>query len=227
MNSIADIAGMHGFGRVIPEGQTSPAAYAPFSHDWERRTLGIQFSIMSAGLCAPDKIRFVTESIPPLTYLNSSYFKRWLITVEDLLLELGSVTEEELATGETSRPPEVCDVDTAVARTVVEEGGSARISPEVAGRFQVGDRVRARNINPSGHTRLPNYIKGKLGTVIIDHGTFAFPDTNAMGQGPKPQHAYSVRFASRELWGADGNDVDSVQIDMFDDYLDLAEEVTP
>lgn len=28
-----------------------------------------------------------------------------------------------------------------------------------------------------------------------------FRDTNAHGQGHKPQHVYGVRFAARDLWG--------------------------
>jgi nitrile hydratase subunit beta len=49
---------------------------------------------------------------------------------------------------------------------------------------------------------------------------FVFPDSNAAGLGPKPQHLYSVRFAACELWGNDANSNDSVRIDLWEDYLD-------
>ena len=88
--------------------------------------------------------------------------------------------------------------------------------------FKVGQRVRARNINPVGHTRLPRYVRGKTGTVIRDHGVYVFPDTNAHAQGEKRQHVYSVRFTARELWGADASPRDSVHLDMWDDYLERA-----
>ena len=66
--------------------------------------------------------------------------------------------------------------------------------------------VRARNINPTGHTRLPRYARGKTGTIERDHGVYVFPDTNARNfAGEKPQHVYSVRFAARELWGEAGH----------------------
>ena len=29
--------------------------------------------------------------------------------------------------------------------------------------FQVGDRVRTRLMNPAGHTRLPVYLRGRVG----------------------------------------------------------------
>jgi nitrile hydratase len=92
----------------------------------------------------------------------------------------------------------------------------------VAPRFQTGQRVRARNINPVGHTRLPRYARGRLGVIDRDHGVFVFPDTNAHYLGEKPQHVYSVRFAARELWGQQAAQQDSVYLDLWDDYLDPA-----
>jgi nitrile hydratase len=52
---------------------------------------------------------------------------------------------------------------------------------------------------------MPRYVRGKSGAVERDHGVFVFPDTNAIGQGEKPQHVYSVRFMGRELWGDQAN----------------------
>jgi nitrile hydratase len=49
---------------------------------------------------------------------------------------------------------------------------------------------------------------------------YPFPDTVAHGLGPKPQHCYSVKFTSTELWGSRGNPRDRVYVDLFDDYLD-------
>jgi nitrile hydratase subunit beta len=103
---------------------------------------------------------------------------------------------------------------------LVRTGASARLPDPVEGRFGPGDRVRARNLNPVGHTRLPRYIRGKRGWVRSDHGVFAFPDTTAHGLGHKPQHLYSVGFSARELWGEPAPEHDTVFIDLFDDYLD-------
>jgi nitrile hydratase subunit beta len=91
-----------------------------------------------------------------------------------------------------------------------------------APHFKVGEQVRARNINPTGHTRLPRYARGKLGTIERDHGVFVFPDTNAQFLGEKPQHVYSVRFAARELWGEQAAPRDTVNLDLWDDYLEPA-----
>jgi nitrile hydratase subunit beta len=89
-------------------------------------------------------------------------------------------------------------------------------------RFRPGQRVRARNINPPGHTRLPRYTRGKSGVVHRDHGVFVFPDTNAHFLGENPQHVYSVRFTAQELWGSQALPEDSVYVDLWDAYLEAA-----
>jgi len=105
---------------------------------------------------------------------------------------------------------------------MVAKGKPASREVRVEARFTVGQRVRAHNIHPTGHTRLPRYARGKLGTIHLDHGVYVFPDTNADSLGEKPQHLYSVRFAARELWGEQVSGRDAVYLDMWDDYLERA-----
>lgn len=77
-------------------------------------------------------------------------------------------------------------------------------------------------MNPTGHTRLPRYARGKVGVIGIDHGVYSFPDTNAHFQGEKRQHVYSVRLSARDLWGERASARDSVHLDLFEDYLEHA-----
>ncbi len=88
--------------------------------------------------------------------------------------------------------------------------------------FKAGDAVRAKRLNPQGHTRLPRYARGRQGVIARDYGIFVFPDTNAHYLGEHPQHLYSVRFAARELWGGEASPRDSVYIDLWDSYLERA-----
>ncbi len=104
----------------------------------------------------------------------------------------------------------------------LQNSRGARVDEDVAARFQVGDRVLTRNMHPVGHTRLPRYARARHGTIACDYGVFIFPDTHAAGKGKKPQHLYSVRFAARELWGAEASSRDGVYLDLWDDYLDPA-----
>lgn len=103
---------------------------------------------------------------------------------------------------------------------MVATGASTRVDAAVSARFQVGDEIIVRNLNPTGHTRLPRYLHGKRGVIERDHGVFVFPDTHAHHQGEKPQHVYSVRFSNQELWGREGSPKDSCNVDVFDDYMD-------
>lgn len=105
----------------------------------------------------------------------------------------------------------------------IEAGSTKRRAADgIAPRFAVGDRVTTSNDHPPHHTRLPRYAMGRRGEIVIAHGVFLFPDTNARHLGEKPQHCYAVRFSARELWGAEGHDADSIVLDLFEDYLEPA-----
>ena len=82
--------------------------------------------------------------------------------------------------------------------------------------------MRARTINPEGHTRLPRYARGRLGIIDRYHGAHVFPDSNAHGKGEAPQPLYTVRFTARELWGDAANAADTVSLDLWEDYLEPA-----
>ncbi len=149
---------------------------------------------------------------------------RCLSINEQLLVKQGLVTATELAAG----TPDPGSAKAAPALTAAEaahrlgRGIPSSHDPNVPPQFKVGQPVRARNMNPTGHTRLPRYARGKVGTIARDHGVYTFPDTNAHFQGEKRQHVYSVRFSARELWGERASPRDSVHLDMWDDYLEHA-----
>ncbi len=89
--------------------------------------------------------------------------------------------------------------------------------------FAVGDRVRARVMNPAGHTRLPVYLRGRPGRIEYVLGTLPFPDLRAHGVVSATQTAYTVRFATADVWGADGDPHGSVCADLFESYLEPCE----
>lgn len=219
MNGIADMGGMHGFGPVRPTD-----SYVPFNADWERRTLGITFSTLGDGFYNADEIRKTTESIAPARYLRMSYFERWLHTTEALLVQKKVISEADLAAGravaiESGRKPTITPKE---ADSILLIGASTRMKEGAAPRFRAGDAVRARNINPEHHTRLPRYVRGKPGIVVKDNGIFSLPDSNSQGLGGKPQHVYAVRFRAADLWGESASPRDTLQLEMFDDYLEPA-----
>ena len=215
MNGIHDLGGMHGFGPVDPE-TDEPI----FHHEWEKRVFGMFAPTSAAGFYCVDEFRHAIERMAPQEYIGTTYYEHWLHAFETLLVEKGILTADELsngksASGKTSDPALSPD---AVPK-VVASGASARVDTEVKPKFKEGDMVVVKNINPPGHTRVPRYVRDKLGCIDRDHGVFVFPDSAAHGKGEKPQHCYSVYFSAQEVWGSKASRNDSVYVDLWDDYL--------
>jgi nitrile hydratase len=141
------------------------------------------------------------------------------------LVKHGLVTQEEIDTGKPAPGSQKATPPLTVANSApmaAQRPSYTRPNADAKARFKVGDRVRARKINPTGHTRLPRYARGREGTIERHHGIFVFPDTNAHFQGEQPQHLYSVRFRAQELWGDSASPRDSVYLDLWDSYLERA-----
>ena len=115
--------------------------------------------------------------------------------------------------------------DPGMARRLLYRGRPTERPASDPARFRIGDRIRAKNIHPTTHTRLPRYVRGRAGIIESLHGCHVFPDTNALGQGENPQWLYTVRFNARDLWGPDADPNLSVSVDAWEPYLEPAEQV--
>ena len=218
MNSIHDMGGMHGMGRVEIE-RDEPVFHA----GWEARVLALQLACNFLGKWNIDMARYARERIPPAEYLAAGYYEKWLRGLETLLVEQGLVTANELESGHAGVKAGGAKLLRAgEVATYLRNRRHARLDDKVPPKFKPGDRVLTRNDHPAGHTRLPRYARGRRGVVDRDHGVFIFADTHAMTRNKKPQHCYSVRFAARELWGPRAPARDSVYVDLWDDHLDPA-----
>jgi nitrile hydratase subunit beta len=216
VNGIHDMGGMHGFGPVAPE-PDEPV----FHSDWEARVLALNRAMGYAHLWNIDMSRAAIEVLAPEIYLTRSYYQKWLLRLEQLLLDRGLLEADEIAAGHARLPGKplrrklnVADVAAALTR------GSYGRAPSAPARFTAGDRVRTRNLNPVTHTRLPRYARGHVGTIECVRGCHVFPDSAAIGTGEDPQWLYTLVFAGRELWG-DGSDPNlKVSIEAFEPYLE-------
>lgn len=214
MNGIHDMGGMHGMGPIHPE-KNEPVFHAA----WEGRAFALSMAVDGGWSYGAD--RYQIELIPPEEYLRQSYYEKWVTSLVELMVKTGMVSVSEIESGKAIGPSKAAHVLTAAeVPSVVAAGDSARRKVPAAPQFRAGQRVRARNMHPVSHTRLPRYARGKIGTIQRDYGVFEFPDTSARGLGEKPQHVYSVRFAARELWGEQASQHDFVYLDMWDDYLE-------
>jgi len=219
VNGIHDLGGMHGFGSIdfSNEGAT-------FHEIWEGRVFALVLLLSGAGVCTADGFRFGIESLDAREYLTAGYYGRWLASLERQVVERGVATPREIDTRhrclESGRP-----ADSAAPYTPPVPGTfrpDARRPTGARPCFGPGQVVRARNINPAGHTRLPRYVRGKTGEVQALCGEWVFPDTYAAGLGEQPRHVYCVRFEGSELWGPEAETGTSVSLDLFEPYLELA-----
>jgi nitrile hydratase beta subunit len=219
MNGIHDMGGMHGFGPIRRE-EDEPVFHEP----WEARLYAMRRILGPRAGGRP-----AIERLIPQTYLSSSYYEKWLYSSVQTLVDTGVISAEELeARSEIFRRnanasvPERNDPE-STARLV--KGINTIRWPHrdigVTPRFSVGDRVRARNINPPGHTRLPRYVRGKLGVVTLFHGVHDVQDELPEGADAPPEPVYSICFEAAELWGDVAEANQRLYIDMWERYLDL------
>jgi nitrile hydratase subunit beta len=219
MNGVHDMGGMDGFGKVEAE-PNEPVFHAA----WEARVLAMVRAMGAAGAFNIDTSRFYRETLPPDVYLASSYYKKWFLGLEHMLLDKGMISKEDVVAAHAVTPakpltPGKLTVD-HVERIMVR-GKFGRPAPSPA-QFKPGDRVRARNMHPVTHTRLPRYVRGHVGVVERDHGCHVFPDTAAQDGGENPQWLYTVVFDGTELWGPDTDPTVKISIDAFEPYLEPA-----
>ncbi len=219
MNGIHDMGGMHGFGPIAPEDDE------PVFHEaWERRMFGMRRAMSSPPGFTIDRFRHLRETMPPATYLTWSYYEHWYFATALALLQADMITIEELRTGRAaaSRSKRNDAMRPAEVAGVIRTSGKFSRAVDSSPRFLVGQAVAARNLNPTGHTRLPRYARGKRGLVHCWHGAHVFADSSARGDGDCPEHLYTIMFAARELWGDDAAPSDKVYLDLWESYIEPA-----
>lgn len=216
MNGVHDMGGMHGMGPVAPE-----AGEPVFHEAWEGRVHALNLASPTRGNI--DAGRHKLEQIAPAEYLRMSYYEKWLTRLEALLLAGGLVTADEMASGRADpTAPKATPVRKAADVPAALTAPYSYVREVGPPAFEVGDRVRARVMSPTGHTRLPRYARGRLGVIERRHGAHVFPDSHAHGRGEDPHHLYCVRFEAREFWGPDASARDSVRLDLWEPYLERA-----
>jgi len=220
MNGGQDLGGMMGFGPVQPE-PNEPV----FHGDWEKRALGLTLCCGALGEWNIDISRHARETLHPVDYWSSSYYEVWTKGLIKLLTTRGLVTPAEIDAGqslEPARPTKRPRMPAADVPAVLSRGGPCDRQLSVPAAFAIGDRVRTKNINPTGHTRLPRYARGKTGVIERVQGGYVFPDTNGHGAGENPSWVYSVVFDGCELWGEAADPSVTVAVDCWEPYLERA-----
>jgi nitrile hydratase len=170
--------------------------------------------------------RHARERQLPADYLGHTYYENWLAGLETLLMECSLVSADELHSRHASSrvDAEVADrvLRPAGVPTLLARGSPTLLAIDVVPRFARGDRVRAVNRHPTGHTREPRYLRGRNGMIQQHLGAHVYPDRSAQGS-VEGHHLYSVRFEAQELWGEDAEAGNAVYADLWEDYLEPAQ----
>jgi nitrile hydratase subunit beta len=219
MNRIADLGGTEGWGRV-----KTPTADEPvFADRWESRAFAL--ALLSMGRVSGrnlDAFRHALERLERPEYFDDTYYGRWLhatelMLVDSAILAPGAVeARARKLRGEDVEEPPVPEPNKP---DYAATGPGSLRSVDNPPRFAVGDAVRAKDMEPEGHTRLPRYLRGHCGTIEMIQPAALLPDTHAHFLGENPQHVYTVRFDSRELWGADAEPF-ALTDELFESYLE-------
>ncbi|MEM6520612.1 MAG: nitrile hydratase subunit beta [Cyanobacteria bacterium P01_D01_bin.71] len=179
-------------------------------------------------------LRMGAEAMHPFEYFRLRYYEKWLGGISGFFVAEGYITQEELdartaeflADSEKAAAPLPSGGDAAIDTQVVKylrEGDSPLRPASEAPKFQVGDKVRVKNVFPADHSRLPGNLKGCVAEVVLVYeGAFTYFFSTADGLGT-PMPVYSLAFKPEELFEGSLLDANSVYYnDIFEVYLEAA-----
>lgn len=209
MDGVHDLGGREGYGPV------DLADDAVFIADWEKRSFALAFAAAVMGVnTSTSQHRHSIERMDAVHYLTTRYYEHWATGLITRMVETGKI---DVADAETRAGGRIL-----LSRPEVAVAGETPDPPSTA--FAVGDRVRVRLWHPRGHSRCPQYVKGKVGTVVrIDPAT-QVPDLEAhVRTAVRTEPVCSVRFDAADVWGNDdGAARSAVHVDLWSCYLEAA-----
>lgn len=221
MDGIHDLGGRAGFGPVQHQ-DDEPV----FHSDWERSVLVMFPALAMAGAFNLDEFRHGMEQISPHDYLTARYYEHWIDSMTHYGLRMGIFDADDLEKRtrhylehpDEQLPPSSKPEMVEALRQLIATGDDYRRPKDDPARFASGDAVKVSNEASLGHTRRAGYVRGRTGTIAKVHGSYVYPDTNAMGEGECPEYVYTVEFSGEELWGPDGAK-STLYIDLWEPYL--------
>ena len=211
-------------GRLNPSRIDITSSNIKFKAEWEKDVFAITLALGFSGLWNLDRSRYARESLEPQDYLQFGYFEKWLAGLINLLGENGIIQDGKESEGNFKKSS-FRVLEAKNVKKLLHIGGPTKRDSTTAKKFNLGETVSVRTNNSDtkvekGHTRLPEYVKGRSGKVIAYHGSHVLPDANAHFLGESPEALYSVEFKSQDLWDKCEHIEDSVVVDLWESYLE-------
>lgn len=219
-----------------------------FVEEWEKRIFGIHVAMMGLsnhlGSALPGypigdipttfddewtwaSLRTGAEAMNPFDYFKFRYYEKWLGGITQFFVDKGYVSEDELRAVLASASAPTQTGASAIDDQVIDylrRGDSPR-RDAAHPRFTVGQQVRIADVRPAAHTRLPGYLRAKVGTVQrIFEGDYGYFVDTGDGIGD-PMPIYIVEFTPEELWGPRAEPgANTLYAELFEAYLQPIEE---
>jgi nitrile hydratase beta subunit len=218
VDGIADLGGADGWGPIRPPDPEEKV----FPQVWHGRAFALTLLAIRVSGRNVDAFRHALERLDPVDYLSDGYFGRWLNAAETMLTESSILAPGAISArarklrGETVDEPAVPEPNRPDYKPTAEGSLRPLDTPPL---FAPGEQVRAKDRSVPGHSRLPQYVRGRRGVVELVQPSALLPDTHAHFVGENPQYVYSVRFDSHELWGSEAEPF-ALTIELFESYLE-------
>jgi nitrile hydratase subunit beta len=215
-----------------------------FVEPWEQRIFGIHVAMMALSPQLPlpkvsspfhtiwtwADLRKGAESLNPFDYFKFRYYEKWLGGISEYFIAQGYITRDELegrAAAFLAQPqaplPTGGDpsIDDRISQYLVEGDDSKR--PAAAPpAFKEGDVVMVKDVPCIEHTRLPGYLRNKVGTIdkVYDGAYVYLCSTGPDGIGDA-MPIYGVKFEPEKIWPGNTEPNSSIYADLFEAYLTI------
>jgi len=199
MDAVFDMGGRQGLGPIVKKD-------APFSAKWEADITALNGALVTRHFYTMDEYRHAIERMNARHYMRASYFERTFTAVATLCVEKGIVDRKTF--------DELLGPNIELARP----SAPGRVYKGALDHLDVGDRVKVKDLHVPGHSRLPAYVRGKIGVIVGKSPDYPFPDAAGHGLDDAKQCTFDVRFKSSDLWPQDSEDAE-IHVGLFHGYL--------
>jgi nitrile hydratase subunit beta len=229
------LGGLEGLGPVAFEKRV-------FVEPWEEHIFGIHVAMMALSSqlplpTTPSKFHTVwtwadlrkgAESLNPFDYFKYRYYEKWLGGISGYFIEQGYITDAELEACShqiLQNPSGVAKRggDEAIDQRIITylvNGDSPKHDTNAKSRFAVGDEVLAQNPPSIEHTRLPGYLRNRIGVVdTVYPATYSYLTSTGPDGIGDAMPVYCVRFDPETIWKDNTEKNATIYADLFEAYL--------
>jgi nitrile hydratase subunit beta len=214
-----------------------------FVQDWEKRIFGIHVAMMALSTqlslpATPSKFKTVwtwadlrkgAESLNPFDYFKFRYYEKWLGGISGYFVSNGYITQEELDARtqqflSATPPAPAAGGDPAIDQrinTYLVEGDSPKKTGGMTPKFAKDEKVYIKNVPTVEHTRLPGYLRDRVGIVdTVYPGLYTYlTNTGPDGVG-EAMPVYCVKFDPQTIWKGNTDAKAEIYADLYEAYLE-------